>query len=95
MILRHDDSPKGLFTGNSSQTTREICESVHSVFLSKHGLAFWTVAVVPFEHPGLRVISEAPDGARLSGVIKKTATFEKDLMFFLDEAHAEWLGRTG
>lgn len=93
MIMRQGECPNGLFTGISSQTTREICQSVHSVFLDKHRLTFWTVAVVPFDDPGLRVFSEAPDGARISGVIQKTATFASDLMIFLDGAHADWLAR--
>ena len=93
MIMRPGECPNGLFTGISSQTTRDICESVHSVFLDKYRLTYWTVAVVPFEHPGLKVVSEAPDGAKLSAVIHKTATFANDFMVFLDEAHAEWLAR--
>ena len=93
MMMRQGECPNGLFTGISSQTTRAICESVHSVFLDKHRLACWTVAVVPFEDPGLRVLSEAPDGTRISGVIQKTPTFANDLMIFLDGAHAEWIAR--
>jgi hypothetical protein len=93
MTTPQADNTNGLFTGNSSQTTREICEEVHAAFLAKHQLTSWTVAVVPFEHPGLRVTSQEPDGNRRSGVVAKVATFAADLMAFLDEAHAHWMGK--
>lgn len=94
MTIQPKDDASGLFTGNSSQTTREICEEVHSAFLAKHRIGYWSVAVVPFEHPGLRVVSQAPDGNQKSGVVQKTERFPEDLMYFLEDAYMDWTART-
>jgi len=85
-----EDGNNGLCMSKCSQTTREICREVHSAFLSKHQISCWSTTIAPFGHPGLRVVSEDPNGAKRLGVVSKTMRFADDLMVFLDAAYAEW-----
>lgn len=85
-----EDGNNGLCMSKCSQTTREICREVHSAFLFKHQISFWTTTIAPFGHPGLRVVSEDPNGSKRLAVVSKTTRFADDLMIFLDAAYAEW-----